>query len=113
MQSVWCGVYVVLGWASPCSALLPSCLAHACCVACSEEARKAAGAAAKPPSLQFKRSAGRERPVTYELTDKVPAKGSADWKRVVAVIVMVGGCTVLCCGDKSPARGLLCAQVAS
>jgi hypothetical protein len=44
---------------------------------------------AKKPVLAFRRSALRSPPnlPAYQVTDSVPAKGSPDWQRVVAVIV--------------------------
>jgi RNA pol II accessory factor, Cdc73 family, C-terminal len=35
----------------------------------------------------FNRSIGRAKPVPYHITDKAPAAGHPDWKRVVAVFV--------------------------
>ncbi|KIY94217.1 putative Parafibromin [Monoraphidium neglectum] len=42
---------------------------------------------AKPASLTIKRTMLRDKPTPYVITDKAPAKGSSDWRRVVAVIV--------------------------
>jgi hypothetical protein len=46
----------------------------------------------KPTSCTFRRTLLRDKPVPYVVTDKPPARGSSDWKRVVAVIVQVGAC---------------------
>ncbi|GLC40122.1 hypothetical protein PLESTF_000620700 [Pleodorina starrii] len=51
-------------------------------------AQAAAGGAPKPSTVTIRRTAHRPAPgVEYTVTDKPPAVGSADWDRVVAVVV--------------------------
>lgn len=57
--------------------------------ACSTDVMKGGGQ--KQSQVVFQRALQRQKPVAYQITDKAPAKGSSDWKRVVAVIVHVSG----------------------
>ncbi len=57
----------------------------------SSPSQQRAGGGAKPALVLATRTVGKPpgRGVTYHITDKAPAKGHEDWKRVVAVIVQV------------------------